>query len=431
LADSRVLCGLLNSFVPGTFTSEVLLNDRWTINLVLRTAEDILGIHSSVSSADLMEADEKATCSYMCSLFMLGYKFRQSRAAVCRQNELMVKINSAQEELQRFPPLLESMTDMKRKKELSELLEKWQEETGWIEMNYDLPKCREWLRHAEASQQKARALISEKIRQRFDILTVPRNMTINELVDLLAINLSLTCGSGFFSCSMKETLWVGRKVVLRDVKKGEFYDDFTGNGSQKKSVREMLGARPFEVIEVSPSQFAGVYEIFLESQTRNKTLKVGSKFLYQVFPGTSHQCQRLMFNAAKTGDLDTVKKLVVFFKRDREFINSKESGSGNTALHFACRNGHLVYSFAVYLKCLMLAMHICVSSVCLSVCLGSWFVFFLLLCRYLSSLSSLQSQNFIPDLSIPSTALFCFTANSTPVFPILQVKHARDKLKKS
>jgi ankyrin repeat protein len=27
--------------------------------------------------------------------------------------------------------------------------------------------------------------------------------------------------------------------------------------------------------------------------------------------------------------------------RDREFINSKESGSGNTALHFACRNGHL------------------------------------------------------------------------------------------
>jgi ankyrin repeat protein len=39
--------------------------------------------------------------------------------------------------------------------------------------------------------------------------------------------------------------------------------------------------------------------------------------------------------------LDTVKKLVVFFKRDGEFINSKEPGSGNTALHFACRNGHL------------------------------------------------------------------------------------------
>jgi hypothetical protein len=27
--------------------------------------------------------------------------------------------------------------------------------------------------------------------------------------------------------------------------------------------------------------------------------------------------------------LDTVKKLVVFFKRDGEFINSKEPGSGN------------------------------------------------------------------------------------------------------
>ena len=28
LVDSRVLCALVNSFVPNTFTTEVLLNDR-------------------------------------------------------------------------------------------------------------------------------------------------------------------------------------------------------------------------------------------------------------------------------------------------------------------------------------------------------------------------------------------------------------------
>ena len=34
------------------------------------------------------------------------------------------------------------------------------------------------------------------------------------------------------------------------------------------------------------------------------------RFLYQVFPGTTLQCQRLLFKAAKTGELDTVQKLV-------------------------------------------------------------------------------------------------------------------------
>jgi len=28
LVDSRALCGLINSFIPGTFTTEVMLNDR-------------------------------------------------------------------------------------------------------------------------------------------------------------------------------------------------------------------------------------------------------------------------------------------------------------------------------------------------------------------------------------------------------------------
>ena len=37
------------------------------------------------------------------------------------------------------------------------------------------------------------------------------------------------------------------------------------------------------------------------------------RFLYQIFPGTTLQCQRLLFKAAKTGELDTVQKLVSKF----------------------------------------------------------------------------------------------------------------------
>ena len=36
------------------------------------------------------------------------------QTGILLQNELHVRISSAEEELQRFPPLLESMTDMKR-----------------------------------------------------------------------------------------------------------------------------------------------------------------------------------------------------------------------------------------------------------------------------------------------------------------------------
>ena len=35
-----------------------------------------------------------------------------------------------------------------------------------------------------------------------------------------------------------------------------------------------------------------------------------SRFLYQVFPGNSFQCQRLLYKAAKNGELESVKKLV-------------------------------------------------------------------------------------------------------------------------
>ncbi|XP_065832832.1 uncharacterized protein [Oscarella lobularis] len=338
LVSSRVLCGLLNSFAPGTFTSEVLLDDRWTINLVLKCAEDLFRFPSGLDSGNLMEADLKAIGSYMCSFFTLGYQFKQARAAANRHHKLVSLIASAERELDQFPDVVQSMSDMRKKKDLVKKRDQWNEELGWIEMNYDVPAACEWMRHADQVQTETRSRVAEKIHHRFDVLKIPRSMTINDLVDALGINLSLTCGRGFFTTAGKETIWAGRKVVLRDVNTGEFFDDFSGS-VVKKSVWSMLGAKSFEVLNVS--HFQDKFEIFFESQSRNRMLKAGSKFLYQVFPGSNLQCQRLLFTAAKTGDLETAQKLVVFFQCAKSFLHSREQASGNCALHLASRHGHL------------------------------------------------------------------------------------------
>jgi hypothetical protein len=34
------------------------------------------------------------------------------------------------------------------------------------------------------------------------------------------------------------------------------------------------------------------------------------RFLYQVFPGTTNQCERLLLRASLSGDLTTIRKLV-------------------------------------------------------------------------------------------------------------------------
>ena len=37
---------------------------------------------------------------------------------------------------------------------------------------------------------------------------------------------------------------------------------------------------------------------------------LGGRFLYQVFPGTTSQCERLLLRASKVGEITTVEKLV-------------------------------------------------------------------------------------------------------------------------
>ena len=45
-------------------------------------------------------------------------------------------------------------------------------------------------------------------------------MTINRLIESMVINLSLTGGNGFYHSEGKESLWTGRKMVIRDKETG-------------------------------------------------------------------------------------------------------------------------------------------------------------------------------------------------------------------
>jgi len=70
---------------------------------------------------------------------------------------------------------------------------------------------------------------------------------------------------------------------------------------------------------------------------------LSTSFLYQVFPGNTHQWQRLFYKAVRDGEFDVVKKMVLFFSTSHpDFITSREANSGNTVLHVGARFGHFV-----------------------------------------------------------------------------------------
>ena len=85
-----------------------------------------------------------------------------------------------------------------------------------------------------------------------------------------------------------------------------------------------------------------VFQFFFEAQSRNKQLKTGTQFLYQVFPGNTVTWQRLFIKSAREAEFETVEKMIAFFKEHSSFINCKEPKSGNTGLHHAARSGHFV-----------------------------------------------------------------------------------------
>ncbi|XP_046854062.1 uncharacterized protein LOC124447210 [Xenia sp. Carnegie-2017] len=337
LTDSRVLCALVNSFVPETFTTEVLLNDRWTVNLALRTANEFFKSSSSFDASDLAQADIMSVCSYFAFFFMCGYKLRQSRAALQRMNELLLWKLEIKDDLEK----------MEAKKfenaVLEEALIDCKQQIHDLEQKFDLGECSEWMKDIAAIQNNVRTIVSKRIQDKYDIIRVPRNMTISDLTVSLIINLSLTSGVGYYELRTKEVISRDRKIILQNTQSGFniFFDatgEFVDDVGENQSLRAYLGIKD-TVDDINPRSYPD-YKIFAASPSRNKILKAGSLFLYQIFPGSTLPCQRLLFKATKSAEIDTVKKLVTFFQSDKSFINSKESGSGNTALHLACRHGH-------------------------------------------------------------------------------------------
>ncbi|XP_019852908.1 PREDICTED: uncharacterized protein LOC100641129 isoform X2 [Amphimedon queenslandica] len=355
VTDSKVWCCLINSFVPGTFTTEVLLNDRWTIDLVLKVASKMFRVNTKLTSKDLKEGNPIGACAVLAYVFMCGYQLKQATALVKRMEELRSQKDKIHHQLRRIESMdtVVSSTDRKNSSassskkdkknsniDLQVQLETCDDELKWLMSTYSIDECSKWVELVKEAQTEARGLIMEKMKQRFDILTVPHSrMTINDLCESMVINLGLTNGNGFYGSDVKETLWPTRKLVAYKDATGQFFDDFSGAECPKGSIRGLLGVHLTDNIEIANYDFKD-YTLYFESTSRNRVLKKGSKFLYQVFPGTPDQCERLLRKSAKNGNLEMLQKLVSFFKSERGFIENVDE-CGNTALHLAARNGHL------------------------------------------------------------------------------------------
>ncbi|KAK7491465.1 hypothetical protein BaRGS_00017294 [Batillaria attramentaria] len=337
LVDSRVLCALVNSFVPNTFMTDLLLNDRWTINLALRSAEKMFYAETPFDSEDLVEADGMAVSAYFAFFFMVAFKYRQCKKITERIDWIGRLIRECNHELEKFPAIVSNMQELQRRKELKAEIERHREEIEKMNRRFDVEYCRKWVCHVLDSQEEVRKHIRKCIRNRFDKLTIPRNISINDLCLSYVINLSLTNGSGFYLSDARELVGEGRHVVLRHRETGDYIDDFTSKG--KPSIQEVLGMPKSSAFEINPAQYPQ-FEFYYEAPSRNKQLKAGTVFLYQVFPGSTITWQRLFIKSARDNEYDTVEKMIVFFRGHSSFINSKEPKTGHTALHWACRNGH-------------------------------------------------------------------------------------------
>ncbi|KAL4225169.1 hypothetical protein ACF0H5_015861 [Mactra antiquata] len=311
----------------------------WTINLALKTAEKMFYAETPFDAEDLVEADPMAVSAYFAFFLMVAYRYRQTTAVVNRVDFINMLIRECNHELEKFPPIISNMLQLQRRKDLKQQLDQHRQAIENIQKKYDVEFCKKWVQHVEHVQNELRREIRDKMRSRFDIVEIPRNITINDFCLAAVINLSLTNGSGFYLSTAKENLSEGRRLVLRNIESGEFIEDFTNKS--KMSIKDALHIPdiPGQVLEINPEDFPE-YEFFFEAQSRNKQLRTGSYFLYQVFPGNTSTWQRLFIKSAKEAEYETVEKMIAFFREDSSFINCREPKSGNTALHLACRMGH-------------------------------------------------------------------------------------------
>ncbi|XP_078504094.1 uncharacterized protein LOC144762717 [Lissotriton helveticus] len=337
LMDSWVMCSMVNAFLPNTFTLEVLLNDRWTVNIALRTLEALLRVSTSFSSDDLVKAEPQAICAYACFIFMAGYKYKQSRTVAESMKRLHLEIEEITFRLKTFSSEKLDSNQSAEKNNLHQRLMKVENELSWFKKSYDVEFCEKWVRHARKVQKHTKKILLQKVQERFELVAVPRNLTVANLCCSMGINLSLSPGYGFYQITNKETLASDQKIMLQDRQTETFMEDFSGLRSNV-NIRKLLNL-PKEVIEIDPNAY-GKFKIFLESHSKKLLLKENSLFLYPVFPGSTSHWHHQLLQAVKDTNHSTVENLVSFFKDAcPSLINQKEPSSGNGALHLACQTG--------------------------------------------------------------------------------------------
>ncbi|RMZ96159.1 serine threonine- phosphatase 6 regulatory ankyrin repeat subunit B-like [Brachionus plicatilis] len=269
LSDTRVLCGFINSFIPNLFPTEILMNDRWCINLVLRSIDKILMCESTMDSKDLVEAETQSVCAFFCYLFMMFYKFKQCRIIVNRYKELKTNIKKLEKECD------SKLLNSSQKENNEQTLFEYKSEMESIKKNFDLKYFFKWIDKVQLVKETNLNLI------KFDWFVLEEDVTSSNLCYNHAINLSLTNGLGFYKLDSKELISRNRKIIIRQKTSGKFLNTFADDSTTV--IRQILRLPNFDPIDIDPKSFPN-FDIFVECLSNNKILKKKMTFLYQVFP---------------------------------------------------------------------------------------------------------------------------------------------------
>ncbi|CAF0870949.1 unnamed protein product [Rotaria sordida] len=349
LSDLRILCSLVNYFIPNLIPTEILLNDRWSLNLTLAIIDDVLCCKSNLNSEDLVLADEMSICAFMCYFFLVFFKYRQSDIATQRTDEIRRKHFNALQKLRASDQvdIDEDKTHLEQ-----EILQCKSDLTN-IRKKYDLRSALQWREHIDQTRVKVITIIGNKLKVRFDWFDVPEEMTIAEICRRKAVNLVLTEGYAFYRIldRKQEIVTAERSFILIHKQTRQIIvdkslckkdDDSLNPVIRKANIRSILGiANISDHTEVKADRYPQ-YEVYVNAPSQNKTLPDKTIFLYQVFPESLKFYHNFLLKACAEGHLDSVVHLVQFLQKlYPNFINLHESNSDNTALHVACKHNNM------------------------------------------------------------------------------------------
>ena len=154
---------------------------------------------------------------------MLMYKFKQCQSVVRRLGEVKMMIRRAELEIGKNPaPTVDeyglpiktptSQPQNEAKSHWAHVLKSCQDELESLGKLYDVSWCENWVKHVGEVQNQTRQIIRNKMKDRFDVIIVPQNMSVSELVTSLNLNLSITKCHGFAQLYSK----VGFGVILQN-----------------------------------------------------------------------------------------------------------------------------------------------------------------------------------------------------------------------